>query len=622
MGTAPMAPVLTPPTAAAVPVPPRRVVSAIAKTEVGLPMPTLKLATGTDAMGQAAPLQREQVMMNTMLDGSRGSVARSTFTGAAVHEASVNPSSATMLQGTSNQFAAVIASANAVSMRATNHGLGESTRVAKLSSLDDDDDMSRDGHDGPTAAYTVRELGLIAPEVASGVTRRAQTAVGVGFEDPSPRVRELLMGAEDPTMPAKLAPLEALTGFDDVTVQHRNFVAGMDDPTIRADRGPMATLPGVAAPPPQAVEKIPSSARLQVAPSSTRTPQSAPLPMPAALAPLSSPLTPTPGSHFTPPPHTSPMAMSLAQTPLPAPTPLSVATTTPVPTAAVPIGPELDLPQKTLSMKKSPSTAKLPAAKASAKKAPVPLEEDDDFSGGFEFGYQSGSESASEAKGTGKQAATRTPGPFETPPSSGRMAVAKGSKTSQPQLGRANMHAVAGAYKGEARWVNAIGPVLQVLLWIGVLAAGMRFIYNPAGYNPMQLLPSAFDGTSMIISAAVSLVSVALCVAFGIGAFRGDKRTYGFLITALGFMLIGIAMITVTLASSGDMSAPPDGALLIPYVIPLVSVGWSIGAMEWGFWQWRTGIAANRGISVACAVGSGALAFLTIELSPLARLFI
>jgi hypothetical protein len=192
--------------------------------------------------------------------------------------------------------------------------------------------------------------------------------------------------------------------------------------------------------------------------------------------------------------------------------------------------------------------------------------------------------------------------------------------TTEPTLGRANPHVVPGTYKGESRWIGFVGPLLHIVVWLGTVFGMMRLAYRPSGIDVTRLLPSAFDGSSVVASGSLSLGALGVCVALGISAFRGAHRTYGFLVSALGCMLLGMAMITITFSTSGENAAPPDAAMLVPFLVPLLTVGASIAMLEWAFWQWRTGEAGRRALSLFYAAIGGTLAFATVELAQLEKI--
>ena len=76
-------------------------------------------------------------------------------------------------------------------------------------------------------------------------------------------------------------------------------------------------------------------------------------------------------------------------------------------------------------------------------------------------------------------------------------------------------------------------------------------------------------------------------------------------------------MVTVTLVSTEEHPAPPDGALLIPYVVPFAILMLGLGVAGRGPSLFLRG-GARRASSVLAAVAGGAIAFAAVELSALA----
>ena len=86
-------------------------------------------------------------------------------------------------------------------------------------------------------------------------------------------------------------------------------------------------------------------------------------------------------------------------------------------------------------------------------------------------------------------------------------------------------------------------------------------------------------------------------------------------------MFKSLAMVTVTLASTGENPTPPDGALLVPYAAPLglLLLALGMGGRAGRILAWARGVRRIRGVPLA--VASGALAFVAFEISRLATRF-
>jgi hypothetical protein len=148
----------------------------------------------------------------------------------------------------------------------------------------------------------------------------------------------------------------------------------------------------------------------------------------------------------------------------------------------------------------------------------------------------------------------------------------------------------------------------------GAAAAGLfRLAHRPAGISLTGTMPHAFDGTSMIASGALSLVALAAAITVGWLGLRVRPRSWAWVSAGGGLLLIALAMVTVTLASSGENSAPPDGALLVPYLAPL-----TIGLFALGTLGRAASLFARDGVlrkvsTIPVAAVAGAIAFFAIE---------
>ncbi|AKU94438.1 hypothetical protein AKJ09_01102 [Labilithrix luteola] len=163
--------------------------------------------------------------------------------------------------------------------------------------------------------------------------------------------------------------------------------------------------------------------------------------------------------------------------------------------------------------------------------------------------------------------------------------------------------------------VKVIGPLLALVVTGGAAFGLVRYAHKGGGFSPMAHLPHAFDGTSMTTSAVVSLVTLALAIALGFLGVRLRPRSWAFVASAAVLLLMALAMVTVALASTGENSAPPDGALLLPYLMPVFVALLGLGV---------TGRAANaftrEGIApklatIPLAALAGAILFAAYETS-------
>ena len=84
----------------------------------------------------------------------------------------------------------------------------------------------------------------------------------------------------------------------------------------------------------------------------------------------------------------------------------------------------------------------------------------------------------------------------------------------------------------------------------------------------MKALPHAFDGTSATESGALALVSLVVAVTVVFVGLRIRPHAWAIVVAGGMLLLLALAMVTVTLASTGENRTPPDGALLVPYLLP------------------------------------------------------
>ncbi|MBX3264954.1 MAG: hypothetical protein KF782_35105 [Labilithrix sp.] len=178
----------------------------------------------------------------------------------------------------------------------------------------------------------------------------------------------------------------------------------------------------------------------------------------------------------------------------------------------------------------------------------------------------------------------------------------------------------------DARPVTPAGPTpaakvlawaLPVVLASATLAGLVKVAHRAGGWSPMALMPHAFDATSTVQSGAFAGVALVLAIAVGFIGVKATPRSYAMLGSAVGLVLASLAMVTVTLVSTEEHPSPPDGALLIPYVLPFAVLGLGLGVAGRGPSLFLRG-GARRVASALAAIAGGALVFAAIEMSSLA----
>jgi hypothetical protein len=98
-------------------------------------------------------------------------------------------------------------------------------------------------------------------------------------------------------------------------------------------------------------------------------------------------------------------------------------------------------------------------------------------------------------------------------------------------------------------------------------------------------------------------------------------RPHAWALVASGgvLLLLALAMVTVTLASTGENTAPPDGVLLVPYLFPAATVLLALGVYTRGARAFTRGRGAARAGALPLAAIAGLLAFAAFETSRFAR---
>jgi hypothetical protein len=174
--------------------------------------------------------------------------------------------------------------------------------------------------------------------------------------------------------------------------------------------------------------------------------------------------------------------------------------------------------------------------------------------------------------------------------------------------------------EGPSAKEKALAWVVTVLAFLGMGALLFKLAHRQGGRSLIAMLPHAFDATTTVQSGAVSLVALALAIAIGFIGVKARPRSWAMFGSAVMILLASLAMVTVTLVSTEEHPAPPDGALLIPYVVPASLVLLGLGVARRGVGLFLDG-GGRRAATVLVAAVGGALVFAGIELSALASRF-
>lgn len=175
----------------------------------------------------------------------------------------------------------------------------------------------------------------------------------------------------------------------------------------------------------------------------------------------------------------------------------------------------------------------------------------------------------------------------------------------------------ARAHRGPSTLASIFAWFLTIASTAGAFAGLVRVAHRP-GRSFAALLPHAFDATSAKQSGAFALTALALSIAIGYGGLKARGRSWAMVSSAAMLLIAALAMVTVTLVATDETPTPADGALLIPYVMPLAIVLFGFGVASRGlpFFHDR---GARRVLTLVVGLLGGALIFAGIELSFLAR---
>ena len=170
-------------------------------------------------------------------------------------------------------------------------------------------------------------------------------------------------------------------------------------------------------------------------------------------------------------------------------------------------------------------------------------------------------------------------------------------------------------------FAKLLGLVIALAVLAGTAAALFRFVHRAGGRSLTAPLPHAFDGSSATDSGAVALVALVVAAVVIFVGLRLKPHAWFVVLSGGALLLLALAMVTVTLASTGDNPTPPDGVLLVPFLAPaaLVLLALGMGGRAGRIMAHAEG--ARRLGGVPLAVLAGGIAFVAFEVSRLASRF-
>lgn len=164
---------------------------------------------------------------------------------------------------------------------------------------------------------------------------------------------------------------------------------------------------------------------------------------------------------------------------------------------------------------------------------------------------------------------------------------------------------------------RAVSLVVALTLAGGAAAALLRFAHRPGGVDVTSVFPSAFDGTSAVASGAVAITTLIGAVCLGFVGVRSAPRSWATVTSGAALMFLALAMVTVTLSASEESETPPDGALLVPYLLPAAVLLLALGVTGRAAWTLAHASTGRRVLAALSAAAAGSLAFAAVELSRL-----
>lgn len=165
------------------------------------------------------------------------------------------------------------------------------------------------------------------------------------------------------------------------------------------------------------------------------------------------------------------------------------------------------------------------------------------------------------------------------------------------------------------------GYAVTAVLFASAAAGLAKLAHRHGGRAVTSVLPHAFDGTSAAEAGVVSGVMLVVALVLGFAGLRMRPRSWAVVVSGGAMLLASLAMVTVTLVSTEDNPSPPDGALLLPYVVPLALIALALGIAGRAARLFAAEGAGAKAGAVPVALVAGALAFLAVETSPLASVF-
>jgi hypothetical protein len=202
----------------------------------------------------------------------------------------------------------------------------------------------------------------------------------------------------------------------------------------------------------------------------------------------------------------------------------------------------------------------------------------------------------------------------------GRPSGSPGAAGTGLQLGapvRASARRSIPSYQAPTLAELVPGYALSLLLAGGAAAGLFKVAHRAGGVDLTALLPHAFDGSSATESGVIALLSLVVAIAIGFVGLRLRPHAWTLVGSSTALLLLALAMVTVTLASTGENPTPPDGVLLVPYLLPAAVLLLAVGVMGRAGRRFADRRGAARAAFAPIALAAGAIAFAAGEASRL-----
>ena len=179
--------------------------------------------------------------------------------------------------------------------------------------------------------------------------------------------------------------------------------------------------------------------------------------------------------------------------------------------------------------------------------------------------------------------------------------------------------------------VDRVGPIVRGIVNALIVVAGCavaaaplaRFAFRRAGYNPVRYALVALDGHSVLLSSGFALGTLAATITLAIMARFARPRSFGYMVAALGALVIALATIAVAF-TAGPAGAPlREADALLRWALPFVPLGIALRAWRNAWASCVEGEAKTRVRGFFGAAFASAIAFVAMELffgAGLARL--